>query len=303
MASGTPDWWKRAEAFLMIDFLGLIDVPGSYAGKKGTVPEVTVLEDGLEFSDTVIDDHSARHESGGADEIDLTGMTPTDHAARHEAFGDDEIDVTDLFGILFDEQNSSWALVSGKPATFTPSLHAAEHEPGGGDEMEVDAAVGTGSLRTLGAGAQQAAPGNDGRFGTVADNSVTNVKLAPTLAGNELVGWARTERYKQADATWTKVKEIRISQRGTNRIKFDLKCFNLTYYTQARIYRNGAPVGTIQNATVPYTTRSEDIAGWGIGDLCQLYYSTRVSSESYQIWVKNFEVFIDYARFYTAQID
>jgi hypothetical protein len=39
-------------------------------------------------------------------------------------------------------------------------LHHAAHEPGGGDAMAVDAAAGTGSLRTLGAGATQAAAGN-----------------------------------------------------------------------------------------------------------------------------------------------
>ncbi len=37
--------------------------------------------------------------------------------------------------------------------------HATRHEPGGGDAMAVDAVAGTGSLRTLGAGAQQAAVG------------------------------------------------------------------------------------------------------------------------------------------------
>lgn len=39
-------------------------------------------------------------------------------------------------------------------------LHATAHQPAGGDAMAVDAAAGTGSLRTLGAGATQAATGN-----------------------------------------------------------------------------------------------------------------------------------------------
>ena len=38
--------------------------------------------------------------------------------------------------------------------------HNARHEPGGGDAMAVDAAAATGSLRTLGTGAAQAATGN-----------------------------------------------------------------------------------------------------------------------------------------------
>jgi hypothetical protein len=38
--------------------------------------------------------------------------------------------------------------------------HASNHDPGGSDTMAVDAVAGTGSLRTLGSGAQQAATGN-----------------------------------------------------------------------------------------------------------------------------------------------
>jgi hypothetical protein len=41
-----------------------------------------------------------------------------------------------------------------------PGDHNAQHEPSGGDTMAVDAAAGTGSLRTLGTGATQAAAGN-----------------------------------------------------------------------------------------------------------------------------------------------
>lgn len=44
---------------------------------------------------------------------------------------------------------------SGSP----PAAHATTHEPGGTDAMAVDAAAATGSLRTLGTGAQQAAAG------------------------------------------------------------------------------------------------------------------------------------------------
>lgn len=41
----------------------------------------------------------------------------------------------------------------------TPTAHHASHEPGGTDAMAVDAVVATGSLRTLGSGAQQASAG------------------------------------------------------------------------------------------------------------------------------------------------
>ena len=46
----------------------------------------------------------------------------------------------------------------------TPTAHAASHQPGGTDALAVDAAAGTGSLRTLGTGSTQAAAGNDSRL-------------------------------------------------------------------------------------------------------------------------------------------
>lgn len=46
----------------------------------------------------------------------------------------------------------------------TPTAHQATHEPGGTDPLTVDAAAGTGSLRTIGTGATQAAAGNDSRI-------------------------------------------------------------------------------------------------------------------------------------------
>lgn len=45
-----------------------------------------------------------------------------------------------------------------------PEAHATTHQPGGSDAMAVDAAAGTGSLRTLGSTASSAAAGNDARL-------------------------------------------------------------------------------------------------------------------------------------------
>lgn len=46
----------------------------------------------------------------------------------------------------------------------TPTAHATSHQPGGSDAMAVDAAAGTGSLRTLGTSATAACAGNDSRL-------------------------------------------------------------------------------------------------------------------------------------------
>lgn len=52
--------------------------------------------------------------------------------------------------------------------------HASRHEPGGADAMAVDASAGTGSLRTLGTGAQQAAAGNHSHAVTLDGSQSTN---------------------------------------------------------------------------------------------------------------------------------
>jgi hypothetical protein len=53
-------------------------------------------------------------------------------------------------------------------------LHATAHQPGGGDAMAVDAAAATGSLRTLGTGALQAAAGNHAGGGADISARVTH---------------------------------------------------------------------------------------------------------------------------------
>jgi len=64
----------------------------------------------------------------------------------------------------FETATSHDALSDVTPDQHHAQNHAASHEPGGGDAMAVDAAAGTGSLRTLGTGAQQATAGNDSRL-------------------------------------------------------------------------------------------------------------------------------------------
>lgn len=164
MAIGTPDWWSRTRALLDMDYIDLRDTPGTYGGQDGKAAQVAPTEDGMEFSDSKPDDHSARHESGGDDEIDVTGLGGTysdadtlavinalttvytralllaadaaaaltalgldddiallnDHSARHEAGGDDVLDITGL----------------------TPADHAARHENGGDDEIDVTGLTG-----------------------------------------------------------------------------------------------------------------------------------------------------------------
>lgn len=88
-------------------------------------------------TNTEFDDHSARHENAGADEISVTGLsglladaqTPLAHAGSHEDSGTDEIDVTGLSGLLADAQ--------------TPTAHASTHEDAGVDEISIAGLAGT----------------------------------------------------------------------------------------------------------------------------------------------------------------
>jgi hypothetical protein len=105
--------------------------------------------------------------------VKVDTATFNNHKARHQSGGADQINVGGLSGQLADPQPpiigaTAATAVAGNDARLTnartPTAHAATHQPGGGDAMAVDAAAATGSLRTLGSGAQQAAAGNDSRF-------------------------------------------------------------------------------------------------------------------------------------------
>ena len=94
----------------------------------------TNLQDVVSQIDTLMaavnaefDDHSARHENGGADEISVVGLsgllgdsqTPLTHGTSHENGGTDEISVVGLSGELADDQP---ALTHGNERHDPPSV-------------------------------------------------------------------------------------------------------------------------------------------------------------------------------------
>jgi hypothetical protein len=84
--------------------------------------------------------------------------TPTAHAATHNTGGGDALTALSA-SILTTGTVPAAALVAANlPA------HASRHNAGGADALAVDAVAATGSLRTIGTGALQAAAGNDARF-------------------------------------------------------------------------------------------------------------------------------------------
>ncbi|MBI3936931.1 MAG: hypothetical protein HY323_08135 [Betaproteobacteria bacterium] len=80
-----------------------------------------------------------------------------DHVASHTLASHSARAHSDLTGIGASDHHSN---ANDHANTLDHAQdHASRHQPGGADAMAVDAAVGTGSLRTLGSGAQQAAAG------------------------------------------------------------------------------------------------------------------------------------------------
>ena len=156
-----------------------------------------------------------------------------------------------------------------------------------------DPAAGTAGLRTLGSGGQQAMPGN--ATPTPSDGSVTYAKMANTSAGNICLGGSFGEENGNPGATWVKIKELHIGHKGTYRIKFDLKSSGSAVSARGRIYKNGVAVGIAQNEPdIAWATKSEDIAGWVAGDLCQLYINNDHVQNT--VYVRNFKVCCDGAR-------
>lgn len=108
---------------------------------------------------------------------------------------------SDLDGVAFDDQGTaanrpvSTPQAPGKKGRYywaTDTLLLFRDNGTGWDtinpSLAVDGAPGVGTLRTLGAGAQQAAPGNDARFSnqrTPLDASVTAVKVAEALVPSQ----------------------------------------------------------------------------------------------------------------------
>jgi hypothetical protein len=99
--------------------------------------------------------------------------TPTAHKTSHQNGGSDEIDVTGLSGVLADPQppiigSGATEAVAGNDSRLTnartPTAHATSHNSGGSDALAIDAAAGTGSLRTLGTSSTSACAGNDARL-------------------------------------------------------------------------------------------------------------------------------------------
>lgn len=127
-----------------------------------------------------------------------------------------------------------------------------------------DPAVDTAGLRTIGTGALQAMAGNAAM--TPDDGTVTGIKLLPYTVG-DYVECSNTG--SATSMSYAKAIEIKLFRSGT--IRTVMRSTNNPSGTDyGRIYRNGVALGAANVLTMNVDV-SEDLGGWSVDDLCQLY--------------------------------
>jgi hypothetical protein len=123
-------------------------------------------------------------------------------------------DTDTLLGRLAAGTYARWTWLTLRTALaslFAPLAHSSRHNAGGADALAIDAAAGTGSLRTLGTAATAACAGNDSRLSdartptahTQADSTV-NDPLGVDISGDVSAGavtitWGAARRSQYAD--------------------------------------------------------------------------------------------------------
>lgn len=126
-------------------------------------------------------------------------------------------------------------------------------------------------------------------------NTVTlGVRLKQAVASSTLRLSANTQR-STTSTTYVLMKNIAVFTPGTYRVSFYLSSSSsgTDVSAYARIYINGAPVGTERSITGGGgITFTEDIAA-NAGDNIQLW--VRSTSPSYTTYVSNFKIYFDYA--------
>ena len=90
-----------------------------------------------------------------------------------------------------------------------------------------------------------------------------------------------------------KKKEIVVNGDGTLRIKFDIRSHSVGGSQVFRIYRNGGAVGTQRTASASWVTWSEDIAGWSVGDTCELWGRKDVGGGGANVWFRRLRLYSD----------
>jgi hypothetical protein len=137
------------KAFLFI--ATVVYPPDQYLPNNNLAPVTVIVTAAPPPPPPPVAAHASQHENGGADELDVEGLTgklaenqkPTEHASNHEEGGEDQLDVAGLAGELATPQTPKAHHATHEEggsdviAGITPGPHATEHEAGGDDEISV----------------------------------------------------------------------------------------------------------------------------------------------------------------------
>lgn len=167
-------------------------------------------------SNTTFNDHSARHEDGGADEISIQGLSGTPAAlTTHEA------DTTNVHGIA---DTSALALTANHPSNATFNDHSARHEDGGADEISIAGLSGTSTA--LQAHLDDTADAHDASAISVADSggnftgSDVEAVLAELQDNIDGVGGGSTDGWIADSDTWTYASASTFTVSGDVTVRF-----------------------------------------------------------------------------------
>ena len=124
---------------------------------------------------------------------------------------------------------------------------------------------------------------------------VNELLYFPVIAAGAIdVCNASTER-TSGETSYTKIKELSVTEAGTYRISFDIKN-GATGVVYGRIYKNGVAFGTEQTTdSSTYTTKSEDLA-FVEGDTIELWVYKLADPPATSVVVRNFKVSIESIR-------
>ena len=124
---------------------------------------------------------------------------------------------------------------------------------------------------------------------SIQDGAITAERMSDMVVGDAVLHNNTTEQNLMA-GSYQKIKETLVGRSGAYRIKFEAYGAS-DGNSRARIYQNGVAVGSERALTGGYVTYSEDISGWSVGDLAQIYIYDS-GGDSY-VYVKNFQLCID----------
>lgn len=109
-------------------------------------------------------------------------------------------------------------------------------------------------------------------------------QLISMSAGDYLLLPETADDASTSSSSYTKIIEFVSPKSGEFTFKYDLQAdaaFSTAGTSYARIYRNGVAVGTensvaVGAGSVATTSIDEDISGWSVGDLIQVYAKTTI---------------------------